>query len=158
MRTTTKPRSPAGASSPTVTDREDGMSTIVPVVFIVLGVLAVAEPVVAGLAVAILVGWALVFAGVAHLIGAFAGRGFGRTAWQIVVGVVYLFCGAYFLTHPLIGLGTLTLLLAAVLFVEAAFELIVWGATRALPGGGWRLFNAIVTGLLAVLIWVHWPS
>ena len=134
------------------------MSTIVPIIFIVLGVLAVAEPVVAGLAVAILVGWALVFAGLAHLIGAFAGGGIGRAVWQGVVGVVYAFCGVYFLTHPLIGLGTLTLFLAMVLFVEAAFELMVWGATRALPGAAWRLFNGLVTALLAVLIWVHWPS
>ena len=134
------------------------MRTVIAVFFVLVGVLAIAEPIVAGLAVAVLVGWALVFAGVAHLIGAFNAGGFGRAVWQILLAVVYGFCGLYFLTHPLVGLGTLTLFLAMVLFLEAAFELILWNITRTLPGAAWRLFNALVTALLAVLIWVHWPS
>src|SRR4051794_40647270 len=81
--------------------------TAIGVVFVILGVLAIAEPAVAGLAAAIFVGWFLLFGGIAHAIAAFGGGGAGRVAWQAVVAVFYFCGGMYFLTHPLLGLGTL---------------------------------------------------
>jgi len=128
------------------------------VLFIVVGIIAIGEPIVAGLAVALLVGWAFILAAIAHIISAFTAGGIGRGVWQGLIGIAYFIAGVYFVTHPLLGLTTLTIMLAIVLFVEAMFELIVYGQTRALPGAGWRLTNALVTALLAILVWVHWPS
>jgi uncharacterized membrane protein HdeD (DUF308 family) len=51
------------------------------VVFILLGILAIVEPGVAGLAITILVGWLLIFGGGAHLVTAFSGGGAGRAIW-----------------------------------------------------------------------------
>jgi uncharacterized membrane protein HdeD (DUF308 family) len=68
---------------------------------------AIVEPVVAGLAVAILVGWLLIFGGVAHLFATF--RLPGSIIWQVILGIIYIAGRIYFLTHPLIGLSTLTL-------------------------------------------------
>ena len=133
-------------------------SALLAVLFIIVGLMAVGEPIVAGLAVALLVGWALLLASAAHIIGAFTAGGFGRGVWQALVGLVYLVCGSYFITHPLLGLGTLTIFLALVLFAEAMFELIAYTQLRSLPGSGWRLANALITALLAILIWGHWPS
>ena len=45
------------------------------VVFMLLGIFSIIEPGVAGLAVAILVGWVLILGGVAHLVAMFSGRG-----------------------------------------------------------------------------------
>ena len=78
------------------------------VAFIVLGTLAVMAPLVAGLAVTTLVGTLLIVGGVTHGIGAFRGGGVGHTFWQIIVTVFYVGAGVYFLTHPLMALGTLT--------------------------------------------------
>jgi uncharacterized membrane protein HdeD (DUF308 family) len=128
------------------------------VLFIVVGIIAVAEPVVAGLAVALLVGWVLIFGAIGHVVGAFGAGGLGRGIWQALVGIAYFLAGMYFVTHPLLGLTTLTIVLAIVLFVEAMFELMLYWQTRTLPGSGWRLFNTLVTALLAVMIWAHWPS
>lgn len=128
------------------------------ILFIVVGIFAIGEPVVAGLAVALLVGWALIVAAAAHLVGAFSAGSIGRGIWQAIVGVAYFIAALYFLTHPLLGLTTLTIVLAIVLFVEAIFELVVYTQTRAWPGAGWRLTNAIVTGLLAIMILAQWPS
>ena len=128
------------------------------VLFIVVGIIAIGEPVVAGLAVALLVGWALIFAAIGHVAGAFSAGGIGRGIWQALIGLAYFIAGMYFVTHPLLGLTTLTIVLAMVLFIEAIFELIVYAQTRALPGAGWRLTNAVVTALLAALVWARWPS
>ena len=113
--------------------------TAIGIVFVILGILAIVEPAVAGLAVAILVGWFLLFGGVAHAIAAFGG-GAGRTIWQLVVAVIYFVGGFYFLTHPLLGLGSLTLFLAAILVVEAVMEvgcISRLAARTALPAGSW---------------------
>jgi uncharacterized membrane protein HdeD (DUF308 family) len=128
------------------------------VIFVVLGVLAIVEPVVAGLAVAILVGWLLIFGGAAHAIGAFGGGGAGRVVWQLVLAVIYVVGGFYFVTHPLLGLGTLTLFLAVILVMEAILELTAYFVGRGEDGSGWRLVNAIVTLILGGMIWRHWPS
>jgi uncharacterized membrane protein HdeD (DUF308 family) len=135
-----------------------GWLVAIAVVFIVLGVMAIAEPAVAGLAVAILVGWLLIFGGVAHAVSALGGGGARRVIWQALVGVVYFVGGAYFLTHPLLGLGTLTLFLAAILLVEAILELVAYFETRGEPGAGARLVNGLVTIFLGGLIWLNWPS
>ena len=128
------------------------------VVFILLGILAIVEPGVAGLAITILVGWLLIFGGGAHLVAAFSGGGAGRVIWQVLIGIVYIVGGFYFLTHPLLGLGSLTLLLAVIILMEAVFELVAYFRSRSESGSGWLLVNALITLLLGGLIWFHWPS
>jgi uncharacterized membrane protein HdeD (DUF308 family) len=128
------------------------------VVFILLGILAIIEPGVAGLAVTILVGWLLIFGGGAHLVAAFSGGGAGRVIWQVLIGIVYIVGGFYFLMHPLLGLGTLTLMLAVIIVMAAVFEAIAYFRSRGEGGSGWLLVNALVTLLLGGLIWFHWPS
>jgi uncharacterized membrane protein HdeD (DUF308 family) len=128
------------------------------VVFILLGMMAIIEPGVAGLAVTILVGWLLIFGGGAHLVTAFSGGGAARVIWQVLIGIMYILGGVYFLTHPLLALGTLTLLLAVIILTEAVFEVIAYFRMRSDRGSGWLLMNGLVTLLLGGLIWFHWPS
>ena len=47
---------------------------------------------------------------------------------------------------------------ASVLLVEAVVGLFLYAITRALPGAGWRLANALVPALLSIMVWTHWPS
>ncbi len=128
------------------------------VVFIILGIMAIVEPEVAGLAVAILVGWLLIFGGVTHLIAAFSGGGTGRVIWHVILGIVYVVGGIYYLTHPLLGLGTLTLLLGGIILVGAALEFIAYFLVRSKTGSGWLLMNGLIALLIGGLILAHWPS
>jgi uncharacterized membrane protein HdeD (DUF308 family) len=148
-----------GLRGPATIKKASGWFIAMAVLFILLGILAIIEPAVAGLAVTILVGWLLIVGGVVHLIAAFSGGGAGRVIWQVIVGIIYVVGGIYFLTHPLLGLGTLTLVLAAIILTEAVLEFIAYFRTRSQGGGsGWLLVNALITLLLGGLIWMHWPS
>ena len=133
---------------------------IVAAAFILLGLWAIVEPAVAGLAAAVLVGWLLLVSGVAHIVGAFflERHGWSRL-WTVLLGVLYVVGGGYFVTHPLLGLGTLTLFLAAILIAEAAMRLMVYSRLRREGvSAGWLVVNAIITLLLGVMIWARWPA
>jgi uncharacterized membrane protein HdeD (DUF308 family) len=142
----------------TILKKASGWFIAIGVVFIILGILAVAEPLVAGLAMAFLVGWLLIIGGVAHFVAAFGGGGAWRVITQVLIGIVYLVGGLYFVTHTLLGLGTLTLLLAGIVLVEAVFEIVAYFRAREKGGSSWLLVNAIITLLVGGLIWFHWPS
>jgi len=60
--------------------------------------------------------------------------------------------------HPVPGLLVITLFLASFLIVYGIFALVLAFHMRPLSGWGWVLFDAIITILLGILIWAHWPS
>jgi uncharacterized membrane protein HdeD (DUF308 family) len=124
---------------------------------IVAGFLAIAVPQAAGIAVNILVAWLLVFSGAAHLVFGWHTRTTGGMLWELLLGVLYIFIGAYLLFHPVAGLASLTLALAIYLFAEGVLELILSFQIR-MPGSRWLLFDGIITLILSVLIWRTWPS
>jgi len=138
--------------------KASGWFIVIAVLFILLGIFAIAEPFTAGLGVTLLVGWLLVFGAVAHFIAAFKGGGAKHVILQVLVGLVYLIAGGYFLTHTIMGVSTLTLLLASVILVEGIFELLAYFRLRSGGGAGWLLLNGLVTLVLGGLIWFHWPS
>jgi len=128
------------------------------VLFIVLGLFAIVEPATAGLGVALLVGWLLIFGGIFHFVAAFDGGGARRVTGQVLAGIVFDIAGFYLLMHPLLALGSLTLLLAGVILVAGIFEIITYFRVRGEQASGWMLFNGIVALLLGGMIWLHWPS
>jgi uncharacterized membrane protein HdeD (DUF308 family) len=127
------------------------------VVMILLGFLAVLLPLAAGLGVSIVVSWIIAVGGVAYLFYAFAARGAGAFLWRALIGIVYLLGGGYLAFHPAFALESLTLVVAAIFFLEGVMELIAFIQHRAVGGSGWVLFDAIVTLFLSFLIWRTWP-
>jgi uncharacterized membrane protein HdeD (DUF308 family) len=135
-----------------------GMSIGLAVVMILLGFLAVFLPFATGIALSILVGWIIVFSGFAYLAYAFAARGAGAFLWRTLIGIAYVVGGFYLAFHPGLTLESLTLVVAAVFFVESVLEFIVFFQFRALSGSGWILFDGILTLVLAYVIWRPWPA
>jgi uncharacterized membrane protein HdeD (DUF308 family) len=135
-----------------------GWFIAIAVLFIFLGIFAIAEPFAAGLGVTLLVGWLLVIGAAAHFIAAFKGGGAKHVILQVLVAIVYLIGGLYFLTHTIMGVSTLTLLLSGVILAEGVLEIVAYIRLKSMVGAGWLLMNGIVTLVLGGLIWFHWPS
>jgi uncharacterized membrane protein HdeD (DUF308 family) len=135
-----------------------GWSIGLSVLMIVAGILAIASPLAASIAVDVLVAWLLVFSGCVHLVFAWYTRTTGGFLWELIVGILYIFIGAYVLAHPVLGLVSLTLALAIYLLLEAILEFVLGFKLRPLPGSGWLFFDGIITLILAVMIWRTWPS
>lgn len=125
---------------------------------IVLGMLAVAAPMVAAVAVNVVIAWLIVVAGVVHLVLAFHAHGAGSLIWKLLVGLAYLFFGIYLIAHPVLGVVSLTLVLASLFLVEGILDIVLFFKMRSLQGSSWMLIDGIVTLLLGLMIYVQWPS
>ena len=128
------------------------------VILILLGIFSIVEPGIAGLGVTLLVGWMLVFGAVLHFIAAFKGGGAKQVILQVLVVLVYHGCGGYFLTHTIMGVATLTLLLAGIILAEGVIEMVSYFRLRTEGASSWLLINGVITLLLGGLIYFHWPS
>jgi uncharacterized membrane protein HdeD (DUF308 family) len=128
------------------------------ILLIVAGLFALLIPFVSGIGITLFFGWAMIISGVTHFIFAFKSHTTGTVIWELLLGAVYLFAGVYLILHPLAGLVTLTLFLACYLFFEGIFEIIQFFQIRPRHGAGWLLFDAIVTLILAIMIWRAWPA
>ncbi len=148
----------SASSVGTIVKESVGWSIGLSVLMILAGFLAIAVPQAAGITVSLLVAWLMVFSGVAHLVFAWHTRTAGGMIWELLMGILYVFVGAYLLLRPVAGLASLTLALAIYLFAEGVLELILSVRLRPLAGSGWLLFDGIITLILAVMIWRTWPS
>jgi uncharacterized membrane protein HdeD (DUF308 family) len=148
-----------GLHSPlSVAKKATGWYIAAAVIFILLGMFAIIEPGVAGLGITLLVGWLFIVGGVTHFIAAFKGGGAKHVIFQVLVGILYLVGGFYCISHPLLAIGTLTLVLAAIILAEGVLEVVSYFRMRNEGASGWVLFNGLVTLLLGAMIWFHWPS
>jgi len=148
----------SATSAATFVKKSVGWSIGLSVFMIVAGILAVASPLAAGIAIDVLVAWLLVFSGCVHLVFAWYTRSTGGFLWELLVGILYIFIGVYLLMHPVAGLLSLTIALAAYLLLESVLEFALGFKLRPLPGSGWLLFDGVVTLILGVMIWRSWPS
>jgi len=128
------------------------------VLLIVFGMVAVGMPLLAAVAVSALVAWLIVLAGIVHLMLAFRVHSAGSVIWKLLVGLAYLSFGGYLLMHPLVGVATLTLLLASLFLIEGLLNIVLYVQMRPLHGSSWLLVDGIVTLLLGLLIYMQWPS
>jgi len=147
-----------GATPEAVVKRGSSPSIVWSILLIILGLLAIALPIETSLGVVIVIGWLLLFHGIGQLVHAFKSKGAGHILWKLVVAVAYLVAGVYFLARPAVGATGLTFALAIFFLAEGVSDLVAYFAARKVAGSGWILLDGIVTLLLGVMIWRHWPS
>ena len=138
--------------------RATGLSIFLSMLLIILGMLAILLPVEMSLGVVIVVCWLLMIGAVVHVIDAFKGSGAWHTIWKIVIGVVYFLTGLYLRFNLGIGLVTLTLALIIFFVVQGLVDIMIYFKIRKTFPSGSLLLHGIVTLILGLMIWLHWPS
>jgi uncharacterized membrane protein HdeD (DUF308 family) len=128
------------------------------VLLVVFGVLAIGSPLLAAVAVNAVIAWLIILAGIVHLILAFHVHRAGSVVWTLLVGLAYLVFGGYLLMHPLLGVASLTLLLASLFLIEGILDIILFFQMRPMRGSAWVLGDGIITLLLGLLIYLQFPS
>ena len=128
------------------------------VFLIIFGMLAIASPFLAAVAVSVVIAWLIVLAGVVHLVLAFRAHGAGSMIWKLLVGIAYLCFGGYLILHPVLGVASLTLVLATLFLIEGILNVVLFFKMRPMHGSSWVLVDGIVTLLLGLMIYMQWPS
>ena len=126
-------------------------------VAIVAGVLAIASPFVAGLAATLLLAAYFTVGGVFELLAAFRAGGLAKSLWLAVLGAVSIAAGIYIFAHPVIGLGAITLVAIAGMFVEGIFKLLWAFQVPNERGRWWLVLSAALTILLAAMLFSNFP-
>jgi uncharacterized membrane protein HdeD (DUF308 family) len=148
----------AEQSSAGVVRQASTLSIVWGILLIIFGMLAVGSPFVAAVAVSVVVSWLIILAGIVHLTLAFSAHGAGSVIWKLLVGLAYLCFGGYLILHPVLGVTSLTLVLASLFLVEGILDVIMFFKMRSTRGSSWVLVDGIITLLLGLLIYIHWPS
>ena len=122
-------------------------------VVLIAGIFSLLAPLASGVAISMLVGALLAVAGITRLIEAFQGGGF----WSGLFGLIYIVAGFTVMGRPLLGLATLTLVLAIYFLAVGISEIIAAFQIRPAQGWGFLLFSGIVSIVLGMMIWNQWP-
>src|SRR5215470_18010439 len=122
------------------------------VIMIVLGVLAIGEPMVASIAVTLFAGWLFLFSGIVGLAGVFTARRVPGYWWGLLTALLGIAIGLYLILRPLRGLFTLTLAIAIYFGAHGITQIIAAIEQRGmLRSWGWVVFSGIINILLAVI-------
>lgn len=134
--------------------KNSGLAILAGILLIMVGILAMGSPLVAGLSVAVMVGWLLLFGGISQTLFAIKAK---AGIWAIIMGLLTLLAGLYMVSNPGVALASLVMLLAIYLVLSGIAEMILALAARPAEGWGWALVNAIVSFLLGIMIWSQFP-
>lgn len=127
------------------------------VVTVVAGFLSMGYPWASGLGVTVIVGIAMVIAGVARTVGVFRAGSFGQGALALLGGTLTFVAGVVLVTRPGIGLTSLTLMLGVYLLTDGISGVLLAFHVKPEPGWGGMLFSAGMGLLLGILLLWEWP-
>jgi uncharacterized membrane protein HdeD (DUF308 family) len=124
---------------------------------IVIGVLALVAPFVAGYALQTLLAVLLVLGGVGQCLYAFQTRR-GSFAAKIAAGILILAAGVLMLAFPDAGVVSIAIVLGVLFFIEGLAKVAYGLPLRGTRGSGWLLFSGALSILLALIIWIGLPG
>ncbi len=127
-------------------------------VLILLGVVAVAFPLITTIAAKIFLGWLFLISGVVQIVHAFSTKKWSEFLLNVLVGVLYVFAGGWLAFFPLTGILTLTLLLAFMFIVQGVIEVGMAVRMRPVEGWVWMLLAGVIAGAVGIMILAKLPS
>ncbi|MGO9930917.1 MAG: HdeD family acid-resistance protein [Steroidobacteraceae bacterium] len=130
------------------------------IVLMVLGMMAVALPLLATIAVEIFIGWLLLVSGLVGLVTSIWMRRAPGFLWSLLSAILGIAAGVVLLWWPLSGALSLTVILTAFLTVEGILSIMYALEHKRDLSGRWgmMLLSGIVDLILAALIFLGLPG
>ncbi|MDX2438350.1 MAG: HdeD family acid-resistance protein, partial [Acidobacteriota bacterium] len=137
--------------------KNSGLLIFLGVLTVIFGIIAIASPYLVGVTVSMFVGILLLGSGVAQIVHAVKSRQWGTGIWGTVIGLLGVAAGLLMIFRPVVGLLSMTLLLAFYFLIDGISEIIAAFKIKPDQGWGWVLFNGVIAVLLGLMIWRQWP-
>lgn len=118
------------------------------ILLVIAGVLALVYPLITNVALAIFLGWMLLFSGIVQAVTLIGG---GKTPdfWlQLISAALSVIVGFLFLRNPAVAVGTLVMLMSVFFLIEGISKTVFSLTIRPFPNWGWVL----ASGVLGILI------
>lgn len=127
------------------------------ILMLVLGVAAIVEPFIASVAVARVLSWTFLFAGIVRIIHTLRSR-YQQGFWlKLLVGIFYVVAGVSLLSNVFGAKLTLTLAFGWVILAQGIFEVIAAFKVRPEPSWSWMLTSGIIAIIFGIFILYQWP-
>ncbi len=123
-----------------------------------LGAFLIIYPLAAAKITTVLLGWVLIFVGIAQFVFALHSQKPGSFFPKLIGAALFGITGAALAFSQMKGIEVLTGLLGTLLLVQAGLATVTASQIRPVAGWGWFLLDAIASLVLGMLILVKWPS
>lgn len=124
----------------------------------ILGVFLIVYPFAIATITTVLLGWVLIFVGIAQFVFALHSQTAGNFFLRVFLGVLYGIAGFTLAFFPIEGVTALTGVLGTLLLFQAGLLTVTAFQLKPLDGWGWFLADAITSLALGMLIFAKWPS
>ena len=131
-----------------------GLATGMGILILVAGILALSTPSIAGLSVAILVGFMLIMGGVGQLYFAYET---GSGIWAYIGAALTALAGAYLASNPAVAAATLSIILLVYLLASGVAEVLLALKMKPIDGWVWTLITGLLSIALGIMIWSQFP-
>jgi uncharacterized membrane protein HdeD (DUF308 family) len=133
-----------------------GWFLVLGVILIVLGFAALGDTFLATIISITFLGWMLLVSAIFHAVQWFRGKE-ERHFLALFGFVLDLVVGFILISNPAVGALTVTLVLA-VFFLVGGLMRIFGTLSSDVPHRGWSVLDGVISALLGILLWIHWPS
>jgi uncharacterized membrane protein HdeD (DUF308 family) len=135
-----------------------GWFTFLGIVLIVIGVVAIAFPLMTTIAAKIFLGWLFIIGGGVQVVHAFSTKTWSEFLFNLIIGALYIVIGAWLAFLPFSGIITLTVLLAVLFIIEGVMEIGMGYRLRPKGGWAWLAISGIIAIAAGVLVLAGLPS
>jgi uncharacterized membrane protein HdeD (DUF308 family) len=138
--------------------KRSAWSIFMGIVTAALGCFLIVYPLATAAITTVLLGWALIFVGLAQFVFAVYSQTIGNFFLKVLLSLLYGICGIALAFFPIAGVAALTGVLGTLLLIQAGLLAATAFQLRPVEGWGWFLFDAATNLLLGILILAKWPS
>jgi uncharacterized membrane protein HdeD (DUF308 family) len=138
--------------------KRSAWSIFMGIVTAALGCFLIVYPMATAAITTVLLGWALIFVGLAQFVFALYSQTIGNFFLKVLLSLLYGICGIALAFFPIAGVAALTGVLGTLLLIQAGLLTATAFQLRPVDGWGWFLFDAATNLLLGILILAKWPS
>jgi uncharacterized membrane protein HdeD (DUF308 family) len=128
------------------------------ILLMVLGVGAIAFPLITTIAVKVFLGWLFLIGGIVQIGHAFSTQKWSAFFLSLLCGAVYVLAGGWLAFFPLTGILTLTIFLAAMFIVQGVLEFSMALRVRPQQGWMWMLISGLISIVVGMMIFGGLPS
>ena len=124
----------------------------------VIGIIALIFPVAFGQATVIILGVIFIIGGILRLSFAIFSFSTGTMILKYLASILMIIAGIWLIANPDMGLNILTIFLAVYFIIDGISSISYSFTMVPVTGGAYLLAEGIISIILGILIWSHWPA